>query len=149
VTESSKSSFYSFSKPKVYSYSKWNEKLRKYMTDKGFCFIGRMNCTTHTAMETFKDNLLIYSMWKGYLDEKHPAKDSRKIDWISKAKANTRKIIDLHTSGHATTEQIKLVCEITSAKTILPIHSENPNAFLSLGIQSNIKILQDGETIDI
>ena len=73
VTATAKSSFYDFTKPKVYTYGK-NEKLQKYMTDCGFCFIGRMNYSTQMAMETFKDNLLIYSMWKGYLDENHPAK---------------------------------------------------------------------------
>jgi len=148
VTESAKAktSYYDFSKPKVYNYG---EQLHKFMTDKGFCFIGRTNYKTQKAMSFFKDNLLVYSMWKGYLDKKHPAFDEYKSDWIDKAKANGSKIVDLHTSGHATSEQIKQVCEITKAKTILPIHSENPNAFLSLGIKADIKILQDGEIINI
>lgn len=38
ITENRKSSFYDFSRQKVYTYSK-GEKLNKYMSDCGFCFI--------------------------------------------------------------------------------------------------------------
>ena len=115
VTDNSKSSFYNFTRQKVYNYGK---QLHDFMTNKGFCFIGRTNYVTQKAMTEFKDNVIVYSMWKGYLDKKHPAFDEYKSDWIDKAKANGSKIIDLHTSGHATAEQIKQVCEITNAKTI-------------------------------
>jgi hypothetical protein len=119
------------------------------MQDCGFCFIARMNYATEKAMTKFKDSLLVYSIWKGYLDEKHPAKNDYYIDWINKAKTNTSKIIDLHTSGHATADDIIKTCEITQAKMILPIHSENPKAFLELGIKADIKVLQDGESFII
>ncbi|MCL2675826.1 MAG: hypothetical protein FWE84_04495, partial [Firmicutes bacterium] len=144
ATQSSKSNFYDFTKPKAYNYG---EQLHKLMGEKGFCFIGRTNIITQKAMSFFKDNLLVYSMWKGYLDKKHLAFDEYKSDWLDKAKANGSRVIDLHTSGHAIAGQIKQVCEITDAKVILPIHSESPEAFLKLGINATIRILHDGEEI--
>lgn len=148
ITENSKSSFYNFSKQKVYTYNK-GEKLNKYMSDCGFCFIGRANFITRQALQAFPDNLLIYSMWKGYIDKKHPAYDDYKSDFIDKAIAGGSRLIHLHTSGHATAEQIKQVCKITKAKVVIPIHSEQPEAFNNLGIDAKIKVLQDGESIEI
>ncbi len=144
ITENSKSSFYDFSRQKVYTYSK-GEKLNKYMSDCGFCFIGRTNFVTGQALQAFPDNLLIYSMWKGYLDKKHPAYDDYKSGFIDKAIAGGSRLAHLHTSGHATAEQLKQVCEITKAKVVIPIHSENPEAFKTLGIAAEIRVLQDGE----
>jgi ribonuclease J len=148
ITENSKSSFYDFSRKKVYTYSR-GEKINKYMDDSGFCFIGRTNFVTGQALQAFPDNLLIYSMWKGYLDKKHPAFDQYKSDFIDKAIVGGSRLVHLHTSGHATAEQIKQVCEITKAKVVLPIHSEQPEAFLDLGIIAEIKVLQDGEAFEI
>ena len=100
-------------------------------------------------MTAFSDSLIVYSMWKGYLDKTHSAFDEYKSDWIAAATANGSKFFYLHTSGHATADDIKRVCEITNAKIILPIHSEDPKAFLSLGLTADIKTLQDGESITI
>ena len=146
VTENGKSSFYDFARQKIYIYG---ENLHKFMGERGFCFIGRTNYITQKAMTAFNDNLLIYSMWKGYLDKKHPAYDQYKSGFIGKAIASGSKLLHLHASGHATADDIKKVCEITQAKTILPIHSEQPGSFRLLGINSDIKILQDGESVTI
>ena len=148
VTDNSKSSFYDFSRHKIYNYGR-GEKLNKYMQDCGFVFIGRTNYVTQKAIEASPDNLIIYSMWKGYLDKTHPAFDEYKTDWINKAIAGGSKLVHLHTSGHATADDIIKVCEITQAKTVLPIHSENPKAFTELGIKADIKILHDGESITL
>jgi ribonuclease J len=148
VTETAKSPFYDFSKSKIYTYGFGkNAKLIQYMSDCGFCFIGRANLKTLKAVERFPDNLLIYSMWSGYLDKSRPAFDKYKSDFIEKATENGGKLLYLHTSGHATAEQIKQVCEITQAKTIIPIHSESPEAFRALGINAAVRVLQDGESI--
>ena len=102
---------------------------------------------TEKAISSFPDNLLIYSMWSGYLDKTHPAYEEYKADFIDKAKNIGSNVINLHTSGHATIDEIKQVVEITNPKTVIPIHSENPEAFANMGIKADIKILQDGECI--
>lgn len=146
VTTKAKSSFYDFSRQKVYRYNA-NKKLNKYMSDCGFCFIGRTNFATQKAIEKFPNNLIIYSMWTGYLDEAHPAFDKYKSDWIKMVVEKGSKLLYLHTSGHATIEEIKQVCDITQAKMILPIHTERPEAFATFAINADIKLLQDGDTI--
>ena len=57
--------------------------------------------------------------------------------------------MQLHTSGHATEEQLKQVCRLTGAETIIPIHSEYPEKFATFGLNAEIKILHDGEWIEV
>lgn len=148
VSEKSASSFYDFSRKKIYTYNK-GEKLNKYMQDCGFCFIGRANYITQKAMDAFPNNLLIYSLWTGYLNKSHSAFDEHKSDFIERAMTAGSRLIYLHTSGHATADDIKMVCEITQAKTIVPIHCECPDTFLSLGVKAEILLLQDGQSIKL
>ena len=115
------------------------------MKTNGFCFLGRANRITQRAIEAFPESVTIYSMWKGYLDKSHPAFDEYKSAFAELAAAIGSKIEFLHTSGHATAEDIAKVCHITGAKTVIPIHGENPEAFKNLNIDNEIKILQDGE----
>lgn len=146
VTLNSFSQFYNFDRRKVYSYG---ENLHDFMAEKGFFFLGRANYVTQKAIESFPDSLLIYSMWSGYLDEKHPAFDKYKSDFINNAISNGCKIVNLHTSGHASVDEIIKICEITEAKTIIPIHSESPEKLKELGVSGNIVNLQDNEIFSI
>lgn len=88
-------------------------------------------------------------MWNGYLDKTHPAFDKYKSDFINSALLDGCKMVNLHTSGHASINEIKKVCGITKAKTVIPIHSEKPETLKELGIESNIVILQDNEILTI
>ena len=146
VTQNSKSSFYDFGRIPVYTYA---ENLHGLMQKCGFCFVGGANFATGKAIETFPQNLLINSTWEGYIKELTPAYDPNKGDFVKKARANGSKYEYLHTSGHATPEQIETVCEITDAKYVIPIHSEAPREFKKLNIKGEVKLLQDGESFVI
>lgn len=146
VTANAKSPFYKFDRHKIYSYG---NNLHNLMSDRGFCFLGRANYSTQKALEAFPHNVLIYSMWKGYLNKLTPTYDAFKGNFVENAVANGSCLEYLHTSGHATAEQIKNVCKITNAKVIIPIHSEAPTAFTRLGICGEVRLLQDGESITI
>jgi ribonuclease J len=141
ITDNSTSSFYDFNKYKVYTYA---DNLHNMMNKNGFCMMIRANAVSKKAVSIFPNNLLIYSMWDGYLYKNHPAYDKNKGEFIENAKAAGSIIELLHTSGHATAEDIKKVCEITKAKQVIPIHVEKPDAFMRLGIKSEIIMLQDG-----
>lgn len=142
VTKSSKSSFYDFTRIKPYIYG---NNLHDLMEKAGFCMMIRVNYASKQAVKAFANNLLIYSMWNGYLDKNRAAFDERTYDFIEDAKKGGSKFLPLHTSGHATVSQLKMVCEITNAKAIIPIHSEKPEYFNDMGIDANIKILNDGD----
>ena len=119
------------------------------MAERGFFFLGRTNYVTQKALEAFPNSLLIYSMWSGYLDKSHPAFDEYKNNFVNNALNQGCRLVHLHTSGHASVEEIKKVCEITGARTIIPIHSEKPERLNDLGISGNIVILKDNQNFII
>ena len=146
VTQNTSSQFYNFDRRKVYMYA---ENLHAFMAERGFFFLGRANYVTQKAMEAFPDSLLIYSMWKGYLDKTHPAFDEYKSNFVNNALNAGCRMVNLHTSGHACVDEIEKLCEITGAKTIIPIHSENPERLRELAVAGNIVVLQDNEIFTI
>ncbi len=127
---------------KVYDFNPTNTKLLDWMTDKGFCMFVR-------AIDKFKDyyqtlasqldsneTVLIYSMWKEYIntDGKHAVQ--RNVDFVSMF-PNMEK---LHTSGHASTECLAEVCNLVNpALGIIPIHSENFVSYAKLPIKEHLQ----------
>jgi len=72
-----------------------------------------------------------------------------RYNFVEATKKAGGKFVSLHTSGHAPAADIKKVCELTKPKVIVPIHCETPEAFTQLGIQGDIRLLQDGESVTI
>ncbi len=110
-----------------------DEKLR----EQGFCMLVRAGNPTHKRiMDKFKDYdpLIIYSMWKGYLEEER----------VNAFIEGYRKV-DVHTSGHADLSAIKLLMEMTTPDIIIPIHTEMPTAFNGIYNKAKLVLLQDGE----
>ena len=143
ITQNSTSPFYNFDRQKVYTYGK---NLHGLMAERGFFFLGRANHVTQQAIEAFPNSLLIYSMWGGYLDKSHPAFDEYKKNFVDNAVKNGCRMEYVHTSGHASVDEIREVCRITNAKTVIPIHSEVPELLNEIQISNNIVILQDNES---
>lgn len=146
ATSTATSSFDDFERRKVYVYG---NNLHPFMNERGFCFLGRFNAVTQRVMQSFPDNLLIYSMWRGYLDKTHAAYDEYKSAFIEKAVSLGSKFEYLHTSGHASIEDIEKICRITQARVVIPIHCEVPESFGKLDIDGEIRVLSDGESLDI
>ena len=76
---------------------------------------------------------IIYSMWEGYLTDKFENYcDMKKLA-----------IEQIHTSGHATIEDLKAFAKAISPKVLIPIHTfegkQYPDMF------ENVRILDDGE----
>lgn len=83
--------------------------------------------------------VLFYSMWNGYL------KNQRIAEFLDDMKAEP-----LHTSGHATKEAIKAVCEaVRPRQVIIPIHSDHTEKMSELNLAYPVKILNDGEVFTI
>lgn len=146
ATQYSTSPFYNFDRRKIYSYGR---NLHDFMTERGFFFLGRTNYVTQKAIEAFPNSLLLYSMWSGYLDPSHPAFDEYKSNFVNNAVNLGCRMIRLHTSGHASVEAIKKVCAITNAKTIIPIHTEQPARFTEWETDGAVRILNDGEILTL
>jgi len=126
--------------------------LKDMKKDHGFCMLIRSNELCKKIIEKFPNSLLIYSMWDGYLEmdtEKMPKKYKKYSDMVEFAKSKEVQIIRLHTSGHATIDAIRKVCEITTPEYIIPIHTNSPERFKKLELDCQVKILKDGEYLEI
>ena len=91
-----KSSLYKFGKALYYG-----ENLEEKMNDSGFCMFVRCGNPEHKRiMEMYKDKnpVVIYSMWKGYLEQENI---KQFLDGYTR--------LDMHTSGHADSDAIKMV----------------------------------------
>lgn len=131
ITKNSRSPFYNFDRQKVYTYGK-SEKFQAMLQDRGFVMMSRVNWATEQAMRAFPDSLLIYSMWVGYLDKNRPAFDERTYNFVERAKSAGARFEYLHTSGHATAEDIVKLVEITKPRFVIPIHTENAESLQGL-----------------
>ena len=79
--------------------------------------------------------LLIYSMWDGYIN-----RDDTKNEEYVKLQERFTNVIQLHTSGHATINALRNVCELTNPRlAILPVHRDKGTDFSSIGISSKLQ----------
>ncbi len=121
----------------------------------GFVLLARKNThpETYTSpFETMRDTYLqqggqlIYSMWDGYLEPDHADKDLLRY-------IGGRKIVHLHTSGHAYVETIAKLIETVNPKVIIPMHTERAEEFSSIPEfarwKNQVKVLKDGEPLNL
>ena len=76
---------------------------------------------------TLEGGRLIYSMWPGYLERGSP----NLRDWCAK---NGVAFDILHTSGHASRDDLARVVQALKPKTVLPIHTEAPEKYGEFGV---------------
>lgn len=133
-----KSSFYDFRYVCGYA-----PNLDQVMEKKGFCMLVRQgNPSSRRVMEKYKDNcVVIYSMWTGYLDER--AKNQNLVDFLAPYEYRV-----LHTSGHASPEDIKKLYKTVEPKCgLIPIHTDAPEKFRDIVSAEMLISLNDGETL--
>ncbi|MBE7023949.1 MAG: MBL fold metallo-hydrolase [Ruminococcaceae bacterium] len=131
-----KSSLYKFDKALYYS-----ENLDEKMNDKGFCMFVRCGNPEHKRiMERYKDKnpVVIYSMWKGYLEQEN-----------IKEFLDGYKKFDMHTSGHADSNAIKMVIDTVKPEVVIPMHTEVPEAFLELVGDDKVLLPTDNEVVEV
>ena len=138
VRAGARSTCYQFSKVLVYG-KNLEQKLRK----RGFVMAVRAGRYFSQAAEQYPEAILIYSMWEGYLDGRNPT-----LSEFVRPFAETGRIRYLHASGHASAQTLKQVCDTVQPRLgILPIHSEQPEHFRTLGLQFSVLSPADGEVI--
>lgn len=140
-----------FKKP--YTFSVTNPKLIKWIQDEGVCMLVRatdkFNDYIDYLMPQLKkeETILIFSMWKEYInpDSKHANK--KYLDFISKFPTTTH----IHTSGHASADCLAAVCNLVNPTLgIIPIHSENSSHYQKLPLKEDLKnkIITSTTTLD-
>ncbi|MFR9546969.1 MAG: MBL fold metallo-hydrolase [Rikenellaceae bacterium] len=122
------------------------DNLLNNMKESGFTMLVRPNqyktgkywrftdLTTNTISNT--QRAVIYSMWGGYLD-RESTRNPHHIEYLERFGENVER---LHTSGHATTECLVELCEMTSPRlAIIPIHSEQSADYFNLPLPEELK----------
>ena len=104
------------------------EKNKRFLLYKPFVMNIRTSMLKDLEAFRFEDNILtnsclIYSMWGGYKEKEETKNFIKKaqslgIDTIEK---------DIHTTGHASEEVIKMVEQITKPKKVYVIHTQTKN----------------------
>lgn len=80
---------------------------------------------------------IIYSMWEGYLSE----------EFKNYCRQKGLVIEQVHTSGHATLEDLKAFASALHPKKLIPIHTFEPQQYSQLF--TDVVIVKDGETIHV
>ena len=127
---------------KIYTYSEKNPKLKAWMQEKGFTMFIRASASFNRLLDLILPMLpvegkplLIYSMWDGYIN----MDDTRNEDYVYLQK-RFAEVVQLHTSGHATADTLRRVCELTNPRlAILPIHRDKGTDLSSIGIPSQLQ----------
>lgn len=126
----------------IYDFSPTNAKLLDWMENKGFCMFVRATDKFKSYYQTLisrlapNDTVLIYSMWKEYINDSGRHAIQRYIDFVSMFPH----IETLHTSGHASTESLAEVCNLVNPTLgIIPIHSEDSASYSNLPIEGQLR----------
>ena len=118
--------------PKRYDMlSKYNHKVGKDFISKSrfvMCVRNSMLCYLKSLSEkmSFEDGVLIYSFWSGYKD----TEDMKAF--LDECEKLDLEIVTLHTSGHADKDAIKSLVKTVNPKKLIPVHTENADAFKDL-----------------
>ncbi len=116
----------------------------------GFVMLTRKNARPEDYVSPFeklldkffdRDGQIIYSMWKGYLEEEH-------ADWQLLRFIGGRPNESLHTSGHAYVETIAGLIGLVNPKIIIPMHTKSPEDFTFIPefapYRDRVQVLRDG-----
>ena len=88
-------------------------------------------------IDNSEGSTIIYSMWEGYLTDKFK-------DYCAKKKLQIEQV---HTSGHATAEDLEAFAKAISPKTLIPIHTFEGKQYPEMF--ENVRILKDGEPFEV
>lgn len=128
------SPFYAF--PKI---CKYKDDLLPGLQKRGFLMFVRANRKFENIISKFdpSQSIILYSMWDGYRTKQ----GSNIPDFLSLAGTWEA----LHTSGHASADDIKMLIEKTNPEVVVTIHTEAPERLKDLCPGRKVVLLSDGE----
>lgn len=133
LTGINKSLLYKFNKCKI-KFPEINSNKNKIL------MLARDNSLFKIILKHIKDikgSIIIYSMWEGYLT----------TEFKDTCNQNDIEIKPVHTSGHATINDLTQFAKALKPKVLIPIHTFEPEKYQQ--IYNNVKIFNDGDEVDL
>ncbi len=123
--------------------TRYGSNLLPKLREKGFLMMVRDNWRFRQIIPQFDStqSIMLYSMWEGY--RTNPG--STIPEFLSLAGTWET----LHTSGHASSDAIKLIVDKTDPSCIIPMHTEKPEIMRDLFPKRNIILPTDGQEVEI
>lgn len=123
--------------------TKYGNNLVPKLQERGFLMMVRDNWRFRNIVPQFDkaQSIMLYSMWDGYRTKPGstiPAFLDMAGTWET-----------LHTSGHASQNDLRLMIKKTKPAMVIPIHTENPDMLKALCPDEKIIVLSDGEDITV
>ena len=118
-----------------------NVKLKWLLGEMGYVLIARSNPRFDDFIQLIPGEKQTYlSMWNGYVDPSKPAYNE------TLAKSLGEGFLYKHTSGHCDMNSLRDIFRLLHPKAIIPIHTENPEAFAQLfNDEWQVIVLNDGD----
>ena len=118
----------------------YGDNLLDRFKERGFLMTVRANGRFKDIISKFDPakSIVLYSLWDGY----RTRSGSTIPDFLSSCKWE-----HLHTSGHASLDNIRMVIEKTKPSYTIPIHTENPEVLQRSCPTSNVLLLKDREEL--
>jgi ribonuclease J len=125
----------------LFVYNKRKIELIEMAKDKArYLMLARDNSVFGRMLKELSDVTgakLIYSMYEKYLTD----------EFAERCKTKGIEIEHVHTSGHATPDELKSFASALGPKTIIPIHTFQAEMYKDLF--ANVRIIPDGKTLDL
>ena len=119
-----------------------NDKFIDYVSEHGYVLVARQGERFDKLLSKLPDfgRVKYLSMWDGYLDESKAAYNP------TLAKSVGTEYRYMHTSGHCDMKDLDELFSMLAPKAIIPIHTDNPQAFADLFCDKwPVILLNDGE----
>ena len=122
---------YHFGGLTIYGYNPKVAKMEKLMRWKGFVMLIRNNTTFQKYLDEHilqfckpEESCLVYSMYHGYIDKKMSAFQEKTYNFVEQFRKRGFAFEEIHTSGHASKQDLVRLCEQVNPGIIIPIHKD-------------------------
>ena len=131
---------YHFGPYKIYPYSPTNKKMDYMMRRHGFVMLIRSSGRFQSYLDVIlpfckpEETCLIYSQFHGYIDKRegNTAFNQNLYDFVEQFREKGCAFKIIHTSGHASRQDLIRLCEQVNPKVIIPIHKDGNADFASI-----------------
>ncbi len=119
----------------------YGDNIFSKLQEKGFLMTVRDNRHFRKIIRKFdpSQSIILYSMWDGYR-----TRENSTIQSFLELAGTWESV---HTSGHASTSDIKTVIDKISPSMVIPIHTDNPNVLHTICPSEIIVSMDDGKEI--